>query len=359
VLTPYPYGKVAGPRSSFELWEPLLAEADISFDYAVFETDRLYEILLKPGRTATKAIEMVRSYVRYLPKVKSAGDYDAILINREAALVGPAVLERWVSAMGKPIIYQLDDPLYVPYRSAVNGVLSYLKFFSKVATICRLSTAVIANSSDHAAYARRYSDNVWQIPSVVDGNAFCYLGPKEPGDDRRVCVGWTGSHTTIANLQEIRAPLAMIGAREGVELRFIGAEDFGLYGVPHEARPWCAETEIEDIRAFDIGLLPVPDTPWSRRKFYLKLVQYMALGIPTVATPIGSNMEVLEPGATGLFARDDHEWVSALDLLVNDRDLRIEMGERAAQRAHASYTLQANADRIVAAFHSALRACPR
>jgi glycosyltransferase involved in cell wall biosynthesis len=264
------------------------------------------------------------------------------------------VIERLVAAMGKPIIYQLDDPLYVPYRSAVNGILSYLKFFGKVATICRLSTVVIANSSDHVAYARRHNPNVWQIPSIVDGSVFRYQSRNERLATPEVCIGWTGSHTTAANLKLIRAPLAAIGSRDDIVLRFVGAQEFDLDGVPHEARPWRAETEVDDIRSFDIGLLPVPDTPWSRRKFYLKLVQYMALGIPTVATPIGSNLEVLEPGVTGLFATSDAEWLTALESVLADPEGRREMGERAAQIAHSRYTLQANAERIVAAFQSAL-----
>jgi glycosyltransferase involved in cell wall biosynthesis len=354
VLTPYPYGKVAGPRSSFELWEPVLSEAGIRLEYAVFETDELYQTLLQPGKIPTKTLEMARCYARYLPKVKRAKEHDAVLINREAALVGPALLERWVASTGKPIIYQLDDPLYIPYRSNVNGVLSYLKFFGKVATICRLSTVVIANSAHHAAYARRHNENVRQIPSLVDGSVFTYLGPNGHKYAGEVCIGWTGSATTAVNLRMIRKPLAEIGAREDVRLRFLGAEDFGLEDVPHEALKWNAETEVDDIRSFDIGLLPVPDSPWSRRKFYLKLVQYMALGIPAVATPIGSNTEVLKPGITGLFASSDDEWISSLECLVSDKERRAEMGERAAELAHARYTLQANADRIVEAFESAI-----
>ena len=127
VLTPYPYGTTAGPRSSFELWERVLGEAGITLDYAVFETDRLHEIVYEPGRTPAKAFEMARAYVEFLPKARRARNYDAVLVNREATLIGPALVERWVARQGKPLIYQLDDPLYIPYRSPSNGWLSYLK----------------------------------------------------------------------------------------------------------------------------------------------------------------------------------------------------------------------------------------
>lgn len=353
VLTAHPYGKAPGPRSSFELWEPVLAEAGITLDYAVFSTDRLQQIIYEPISAVSKAVEMARSYVRYLPSVRSATDYDAVLVNREAAPIGPALLERWVARMGRPIIYQLDDPLYVPYRSPSNGVLSYLKFFGKVANICRLSSVVIANSSYHVEFARRHNQNVWHIPSLVDGGQFRPGPGDQRGSGEAVRVGWTGSRSTVGNLNMIREPLRQIAARDDACLRFIGSNSFDLGDVPHEARPWKAETEVDDIRSFDVGLLPLPDTPWNRRKFFLKLVQYMSLGIPSIATPIGSNPEVLQPGKTGLLATGDRDWLQAMQYLIDQPDERLRMGAKAATIAHQRYTLQARAEEIVAAFRSA------
>ena len=355
VLTPYPYGTVAGPRSSFELWERVLRDAGIEFEYAVFETDRLHEILYLEGRAREKALEMARSYVRQFAQVarSRSGSYDAVLVNREATLIGPAWLERWVARRGIPLIYLLDDPLYIPYRSPSNGALSYLKCFGKVGTLCRISTTVIANSPSNCAFARRHNANVWEIPSVVDADL--YTGWQPHATPREgVCVGWTGSSSTAANLQLIRAPLRALSAREDVRLRLIGADDFGMPEVAHEAIPWRAETEVKDLRRLDIGLLPLPLTPWAPHKFYLKLIQYMALGIPPVATPLGSNPLVIDDGRNGFLAGDEREWTAALERLIEDADLRERMGRNGAEEALRRYTLQANAERIVAAFRSAL-----
>ncbi len=352
MLSPYPYGTAGGPRSGLELWEPVLNEVGIEFEYLVFESDRLNEILYLPGHTLAKATEMLRSYARTLGRAIAARDHDAVLVSREAALIGPAVIERIAARGGRPLLYVLDDPHYVPYRSPSNGLLSYLKFFGKVKSLCRMSSLVLANSPQHAEWARQHSDNVWEIPSVVDARLYTPLA-REPRDDT-VCVGWTGSPTTVPNLQVIREPLAHLARREDVRLRLIGADDFGLDGVPHEGLPWRAEREVEDVGGLDVGLLPLPDTPWTRRKLYLKLVQYMALGIPPVATPLGANTTMIDDGESGLLARDDAEWITAVERLVEDPDLRARMGERAAEVAHARYTLQANAEKIVAAFRSGL-----
>jgi glycosyltransferase involved in cell wall biosynthesis len=354
VLTPYRYGTTAGPRSSFELWERVLREVGISLDYAVFETDRLAEIIYQRGRVADKALEMGRAYASFWPKVRRARDYDAVLVNREATLIGPALFERWVVRQGKPLIYLLDDPLYIPYRSPSNGWLSYLKFFGKVKTLCRLSAVVVANSPSHVAFARKHNPNVWEIPSVVDAEVYTGWMPHADRENGRVCVGWSGSPSTIGNLQVICRPLEDLSERGDVELLLIGARDFGLPGVPHTGVEWRAESEVDDLRRLEVGLVPVPHTPWTPHKFYLKLIQYMALGIPPVATPLGSNPVVIEEGRTGFLASDDESWRQAVQRLVDDPELRERVGKQAAEVAHRRYTLQANAEKIVAAFRSAI-----
>ena len=353
VLTPYPCGTTAGPRSSFELWERVLNDAGITLDYAVFETDRLHEILGKPGKAPEKAVEMGRSYVQFLPKAVRARNYDAALINREATLIGPALIERWIASRGIPLIYQLDDPLYIPYRSPSNGVFSYLKFFGKVKSLCRVSSAVLANSPSHVEFARRYNPNVWEIPSVVDADLYTGWQPQSRRTDSQVTIGWSGSPSTVANLQVIREPLTTLGRRSDTDLLLIGAKDFGLPNVPHTGLAWRAETEVDDLRRLDVGLLPVPLTPWTPHKLYLKLIQYMALGIPAVATPLGTNPLIMEDGRTGFLAKDSTEWLEKVERLVESPDLREQMGKAAAERAHRGYTLQANAEKIVAAFRSA------
>jgi len=351
VLTPYPYGTVAGPRSSFELWERVLAEAGITLDYAVFETGRLHEVIYAPGHTAEKAWQMLVSYSGMVARSRRAPDYDAVLVNREAALIGPALIERWV-ARRTPILYLLDDPLYVPYRSPSNGLLSYLKAFGKVKTLCRIAHVVLANSPHHVDFAQQYNANVWEIPSVVDADVYSGWQPRP--QDGPVRVGWSGSPSTVPNLQLIRGSLERVAARDDVALRFIGADDVRLDGIPHHAQAWRAATEVADLRMLDVGLAPLPETPWTKRKFILKLVQYMALGIPPIATPLGANPAVIENGVTGFLADGDAAWVAAIERLVDDAALREEMGRRAADVAHERYTLQSNAEKIVAAFRSAV-----
>lgn len=353
VLTPYLYGTTAGPRSGIELWERILRPEGIEFEYSAFENQALHDLIYERGRFLPKCREILKACGRRARTTRTLDDFDAVIVNREAALIGPAIVERVVARKGIPIIYQLDDPLYVPYRSPYNGYLSYLKFFGKVATICRLSQVVIANSRHHVEYASQYNANVRQIPSLVDGEEYVYRPNAASG--RSVCVGWSGSPSTAANLKTIEGVLEELGARDDLDLHFIGAESFDLPRVRYSSQVWNATTEVDDLRRIDIGLVPLPRDEWTRRKFYLKLIQYMALGIPAVCTPLGSNPDVIEHGVTGFLAETPSEWRDAIDRLVASPDLRADMGRRAAEVAHRKYTLDANKDHVVQAFRSALR----
>ena len=284
-LVPSRYGYSPGQRSSVELWERILKPAGIHLTYAPFETERLREVLYQPGYYIAKATETIRAYIQRLGWLKNLERYDAVFVYREAALLGPAFLEKRIARCGKPIIYQLDDPLYIPYRSPSNGYLSYLKFFGKVADICRLSKVVIVNSTHHAEFAAQYNKNIWQIPSIVDTEQYVFR--PEMLQTERVCIGWSGSPTTVGNLRLVADALRELVPRVEHDVHLIGGTKFDLPGVRYTAQAWRAETEVADLRKMQIGMVPVPVNEWNKRKFFMKSAQYMALGIPPVATPVG------------------------------------------------------------------------
>ncbi|HEX8559472.1 MAG TPA: glycosyltransferase family 4 protein [Pyrinomonadaceae bacterium] len=350
-LIPNRYGFAPGQRGSIELWEQVLKPEGIRLHWAPFETERLREILYTPGHTFEKAAEMLRGYVERVKLLRRLEDYDAVFVYREAALLGPAFLEKRI-ARRKPIIYQLDDPLYVPYRSPSNGYLSYLKFFGKIADIIRMSKVVIVNSSHIREFAAQFNQNIWQVPSIVDTNRYVYR--PEPDGLGRVTVGWSGSPTTVKNIQVVAGALRSLQRKVDCGVHLIGGTEFDLPGVEYTAQAWRADTEVEDLRRMQVGMIPLPVNEWNKRKFYMKTAQYMALGIPPVCTPMGSNPEVIEEGRTGFLAGTDEEWVERLALLVRDGDLRREMSRRAARVARERFSLEANAPKVVEAFRAAL-----
>jgi glycosyltransferase involved in cell wall biosynthesis len=351
-LTPSQKGYSPGQRGSIELWEKPLEENGIFVDYAPFENDKLRQILHTGGNQIGKISEMLRSYVQRLGLLKKLDEYDAVFVYREAALLGPAFLERLV-ARKKPIIYQLDDPLYLPYKSPSNGYLSYLKFFGKVKEIIKLSTSVIANSSHIRDYCLDFNKNVWQVPSIVDTNQFTY----KPFDEnlKRVCIGWSGSPTTLKNIKLVEKALQKISSKDICDIHFIGGTDFGLENVKYSGKKWNGETEVEDLRKMQIGLVPLPDNAWNKHKFIMKTAQYMALGIVPVGTPMASNPEVIRHGENGFLAANDPEWVEYLTLLINDSELRNRMSVQCVKDAHENYNLESNMPKVIEAFRFAVK----
>ena len=353
-LIPNQYGHAPGQRSSIELWESVLAPVGINIHYAPFETERLHEVLYRPGHYATKVGEMVRAYVERIRLLGDLKRFDAVFVYREAALLGPAFLEKMVARRGLPIIYQLDDPLFIPYTSPSNGYLSYLKFFGKISEICRLSKVVMVNSTQIREYVSQYNQNIWQVPSVVDTSQYVFRPDLLETEPEEVCIGWSGSPTTVGNIRVIAGALRQLAERVKHRVHLIGGTEFDLPGVTYVAQKWSAETEVADLRKMQVGMVPLPLNEWNKRKFYMKTAQYMALGIPTVATPLGSNPEVVEHGVTGFLADSEEEWIKYLSLLIKDHELRLRMAHAAATAAQKKYSLEGNTEKIIEAFQAAM-----
>jgi glycosyltransferase involved in cell wall biosynthesis len=211
------------------------------------------------------------------------------------------------------------------------------------------SAAVIAGNEYLAKYARRWSGNVRVVPTIVDTEA--YRSAKRSHASMPV-IGWIGSPSTwpyvrpilpiLADLcREGRARVLIVGAGRAAETdRFEGME----------LRNWAEEREIEDVQGMDIGIMPLPDEPWARGKCGYKLIQYMACGLPVVASPVGVNERIVEEGMSGYLATSLGEWRQALGELLADREKRLRCGAYGRERVVRDYSLQAQSARVVRVF---------
>ncbi len=357
VLTfvPNQTGHSPGQRSNIEIWESALRADGIELVFEPFETPKLNEVLYKKGHNLTKAVEMLNGYRKRFDQLRHVDDFDAVYVFREAALLGPAFFERMI-AKRKPLIYHFDDPIFVPYKSRSNGYLSYLKFFGKVKKIISMASVVIVNSLHLRDYALQFNKNVKRITNSFDSRIYSFK--PFPEKLKRVCIGWSGSSTTLKNLKLVERPLQMLSAANICDIHFIGGRDVGLKNIKYTAQNWLAETEVDDLRKMQVGLVPLPANEWNRYKFIMKTPQYMALGIVPVGTPLASNPEVIRHGENGFLADTDEEWIEYLELLVHDHSLRNRMSAEAAKDAKAKYSLAANTPKVIKAFRSA-KCAPR
>ena len=343
-IVPSVYDTSPGQRFRLEQWEPLLRERGVEITWRAFENDELHEVLYQTGNTAGKVREVVRSFGRRLKGLRDVRDFDVVYVFREAALLGPAWFEKRIARAGAPMIFDFDDAVFVSYKSPSNGYLSYLKFPAKTATICRLSAHVTAGNPYLADYARQFNQQVSIIPTTIDTDKYTPEYRRE--QPALPVIGWSGSFSTVQHLDTIRSALQRLAQEEKFILRVIGTPVYKLEGVETEALQWRAASETDDLRPFDIGLMPLPDDDWSKGKCGLKALQFMALGVPTVCSPVGVNTDIIQDGVNGMLAASEDEWVAKLRQLLHSPELRVKLGRAGRETVEQKYSAKAVAPRF-------------
>jgi glycosyltransferase involved in cell wall biosynthesis len=260
--------------------------------------------------------------------------YDLVLVHRESLPVGPPWVERILGSAGVPYVFDFDDAIYLRASSDANRRLAWLKYPSKTATVVRNARVVIAGNEHLANWARRSAADVVVIPTAIDTDVYRPAPPRMGP----LCVGWSGSPSTIQHLEQLAPVLSELQRERGVRLRIIGDSGYTIDGAAVDAVPWREASELEDLRAIDIGVMPLPNDEWARGKCGLKALQYMALGIPAILSPVGVNRAIARDGAA-LLASTAAEWRSALRALLDDEQLRVRTGRAGRVRVESEYSL--------------------
>jgi len=356
-LVPYPLEQAPGQRYRVEQWAPYLAEHGVEVDFAPFASQRLAGLLYRPGLVAAKALLMLQATFRRVGSAWSAGRYDAVLVHREAALIGPAWGERLASARQPRLVYDFDDAVWVPYVSPTNRYLSYLKFPGKTRSICRLASLVLAGNQNLADWAKRYSRDVHIVPSTVSLRQY-RVKPSGSGTATPV-IGWTGSHSSMQYLLGLHGALVRLRQHLAFRLVLVGVSGVSMHGLDVECRPWRAASEAEDLWDFDVGIMPLPDDAWTRGKCGMKAIQYMAVGVPAVVSPVGANASIVRHGVDGYHATSDDAWMEALGQLLLDQDKRRRLGMAARASVESYYSAEAQAPRVAALIKGLVDGGPR
>jgi glycosyltransferase involved in cell wall biosynthesis len=350
VLTPALHGTSPGQRFRIEQWAPHLEKRGFHFTFAAFEDEALHEVLYRPGQRARKAALMGRAYARRLGRIREVRKFDVVYLYREAALIGPALLESRIARAGVPIVYDFDDPIWLPYRSPSNGAFSLLKWPSKTARICEMATVVTVGNRLLGEYAREHSASVEEVPSTIDLEAYPVPAPVASIDPATPpTLAWTGSHSTLPFLESIREPLKTLSRRERFRLLVVSHTDrYRMEGVkvPQTSRRWNASTEAEDLQDASVGLAPFPTTGWTPWRCHGKVLQYMALGIAPVASSIGILPDYIRDNESGFLVASEEEWVDRLAMLIRDPDLRARLGAEARRTVESRFSATVWAPRV-------------
>jgi glycosyltransferase involved in cell wall biosynthesis len=286
------------------------------------------------------------AYLRRLYDVIRSGRYDLAVVQYEAFPWMPVFLERLLFFFNRNVVLDLDDAWHERY--ARNRLLR-----GKIPWLMRRSRAVVAGSEVIASFSRRFNERTVLVPTVVDVRKYV---PNHQKSTRWAAeIVWVGSPVTAKLLLPHRKVWQSIGeAYPEVCFKFIGAgEQFRMEGVRYRVVPWLETTETEEVASADIGIMPLQDEPFQRGKCALKIIQYMAAGLPVVASPIGANNDVVQDGETGFLPASEEEWGKALSALIEDHALRRRMGSAGRKRAEQLYCIETAVPILEAVFSSA------
>ena len=341
-LVPYPFDRAASQRYRIEQWRPRMERLGITCEFVPFEDEALYDVMERPGAWTRKTSGLIGAVLRRWTVLRHLDDWDVVFLHREAMIIGPALLEPLV-ARRRPVVFDFDDAIWMPRANPMNPIARFLKFQGKTAAITRMTTAVIAGNKYLASWARSFNPRVHVVPSTIETTGD-YARQKTHHETNRPIIGWSGSYSTIQYLAGIRPMLQALRKSMDFTLRVIcNGPPVRWPELDLEWRQWSSASEVADLVDFDVGLMPQPDDAWTRGKCGMKALQYMALGIPPVASRNGVLPEIIADGRNGRLADTPETWLTCLKSLAADWESRAAMG------AEARRTVE---DRFSAAFHA-------
>jgi glycosyltransferase involved in cell wall biosynthesis len=326
---------------------PYLQEHGIEVEIAaLFDTSYLKRLY---GEEKKDIKNVLLSYIRRIKALTNLNKFDLIWIEYEIFPWLPATTERLFSYWKIPYVVDFDDAIFHRYDIHPYKFIRAL-LGKKIDVIMQKSTLVFAGNSYLADRALKAgAQRVEYLPTVIDLDKY---GVKKEKKSEGFTIGWIGSPSTSPYLQEIQPVLAEVCEDKNIKMTIVSSHPENITGVPINFKPWSEENEVEDIQSFDVGIMPLPDTLWSKGKCGYKLIQYMACGTPVIGSNIGANKDIIDDGINGFLASDTRAWIECIRKLRNDPYLREQLGKNGREKVEKEYCLQVTAPQMASLLQS-------
>ena len=287
---------------------------------------------------------MLQAYISRILCLVNSRHFDLLWIEKELLPWIPSFAAEVLLQRGIPCVVDYDDAVFHRYDQHHNPFIRALLGKKIDAIMRRATTVVVGNEylAERASLAG--AGRIERLPSVVDISR--YTTKENTGEQFR--IGWIGSPITAPYLGLIKEALEQVAKLTGARVVLVGSGDQDpLPGVAKDILPWSEDSEVAQIQSFDAGIMPLPDGPFEQGKCGYKLIQYMACGLPVVASPVGVNTRIVEQAKTGFLASSNADWVEDLVMLFNDKVLRNALGVAGRKKVEQEYSLQITSPRLL------------
>ncbi len=327
-------------RFRFEQYIDYLSANDFECKQAYLLNAHDDKIFYSQGHYLGKVLILIKS-ILILIREAFFSKYKVVYVQREAFMLGTAFFEKQFAKRSK-LIFDFDDAIWIPAVSTNNQSLSFLKNASKTSQIITVADMVFAGNTYLADYAAQYNNNVKIIPTTL--NTDYHKKTKTKAPNKPICIGWSGSFSTIPHFESAIPILLQLKQKYGDKIYFkvIGDAQFKNEDLNIKGVAWTLDSEIKELEEFDIGIMPLPDDQWTKGKCAFKGLSYMAMGIPTVMSAVGVNAEVVAEGENGFLIHKQEEWITKLSALIENKELREQIGAKGRQTVLERYSVEAN-----------------
>lgn len=343
-------------RYRYEQYISFLEKNGYEFTFSPIITESDDKVFYSKGKVLLKAFITYKSLLIRCKDWMRYNNFDIIFIQREALFIGSTFFERKAFRSKAKVIFDFDDSIWLMDTSPENKKYEFLKNPDKTKTNIKNAHLVIAGNKYLADYALQFNPNTIIIPTTVDCNLHKPM-PELRGKDQ-VVIGWSGSISTVKHFETFVPVLKKIKNKYNNKIAFklLGEPNYTNNELGIKGDKWTADTEVSELNKMDIGIMPLPDDKWANGKCGLKGLTYMACSVATVMSPVGVNKEIIQHGQNGLLANTVEEWLNCLSMLIEDKALRIKLGEAGRQTVIEKYSVEANKQNYLNAFQSVLNA---
>lgn len=332
----------ASSRVRFFQYLPYLAEHGIEVEVSPLLSDGYLRALYRGERNWR---EILSGYLGRFAVLPRAHRFDAVIVEKEVFPFFPGIFERLFDFLDVPFLADYDDAWFHRYDNHSN-ILVRTVLGRKIDGVMRHASVVTAGNDYLAERARLAGARcIVIIPTVVDTDRY---RPVERKPNAELVVGWMGTPKTSHYLRPLLPVFDLLKRKFPVRFFAVGARTEDFAGTVVETMPWSEANEVAMIGNFDVGIMPLDDTPWEEGKCGYKLIQYLACGVPVVASPVGVNCQIVKQGINGFLAKTAEEWEGYLaEMLRLGSEYRREMGLNGREDVIRHYSLHAQAPRFL------------